>query len=323
MSERRRDRLRELLDAVLAESAGSLTEMADHAYASRFHFARQVTDGAGESPVALRRRVALERAAWRLRRGRSVTEAAWEAGYESVEGFARAYRRAYGFAPSETPADDDTASTTGHWLSAPNGIHFHAPDSLWVTAASSRTGGGEQVTALLAHHDVADVRRLLERARELTPEQWTHPHLPGLVLLNWFGPEESIAALLTGAVVQVEAWLAAIEGSEQSPHGVVDEGAPGPSPGDLLRRWESAGPRWSAMIDEVEERAAWGDRLIDALCDPPESFVLGSVLAHALTYNAQRRGLARALMRRIGALPPDDDGDPIVWLREQGADGRR
>jgi hypothetical protein len=66
--------------------------------------------------------------------------------------------------------------------------------------------------------------------------------------------------------------------------------------------------------------------VVDALCDPPESFVLGSVLAHVLTYSAQRRGLARTLLRRAGVAvgeparpggPPDPgrDGDPIEWLR--------
>jgi hypothetical protein len=54
--------------------------------------------------------------------------------------------------------------------------------------------------------------------------------------------------------------------------------------------------------------------------------MLGSVLAHVLTYSAQRRGLARALLRQAGvtvgdpAHPggppnPDHDGDPIEWLR--------
>src|SRR6478752_10161364 len=120
-----RDRLRELLDAVLDEQHRTLDEMAEGAYASPFHFSRQLSAGAGEPPVAMRRRVMLERAAWQLRQGSSVTDAAFAAGYESVEGFARAFARAYGHPPSER-------STGDHWLPAPNGIHFHPPMSLWV-----------------------------------------------------------------------------------------------------------------------------------------------------------------------------------------------
>src|SRR3954453_3623368 len=122
-----RDRLRELLDAVLDEGHRSLDEMAQGAFSSPYHFSRQLSAGAGEPPVAMRRRVMLERAAWRLRRGSSVTDVAFEAGYESVEGFSRAFAKAYGHPPSRL-TDHGSGS---HWLPAPNGIHFHPPTSLW------------------------------------------------------------------------------------------------------------------------------------------------------------------------------------------------
>ncbi len=89
-----RDRLRELLDAVLDEENRSLADMAHGAYSSPFHFSRRLVRDAGEPPVAMRRRVALERAAWQLARGVPVTDAAFAAGYGSVEGFARAATRA-------------------------------------------------------------------------------------------------------------------------------------------------------------------------------------------------------------------------------------
>ena len=95
-----RDRLRELLDAVLDEDNHTLDDMAGDAYSSPYHFNRQLSRGAGEPPVAMKRRVLLERAAWQLRQGASVTDTAFEAGYESVEGFSRAFTRAYGRPPS-------------------------------------------------------------------------------------------------------------------------------------------------------------------------------------------------------------------------------
>ncbi|WP_369821364.1 helix-turn-helix domain-containing protein [Kocuria sp. CNJ-770] len=48
----------------------------------------------------MRRRVLLERAAWELGSGRSVTETAWAAGYESVDGFARAFTRRSAIPPA-------------------------------------------------------------------------------------------------------------------------------------------------------------------------------------------------------------------------------
>jgi AraC-like DNA-binding protein len=306
-----RDRLRELLDAVLDEENRSLAAMAEGAYSSPFHFSRRLARETGEAPVEMRRRVALERAAWQLAHGAAVTEAAFAAGYGSVDGFARAFGRAYGYPPSLTPAGPTTGSA--HWLPAPNGIHFHAPDGLWIEGPAPSSAG--EVTALLVHHDVHDVRALVELAKGLDPAEFARERLPGLTLLEWAGPEGSVAALLNRAVESYEIWLASVEGADH-PGRPADHD----DPVALAARLDAVAPRWLAFVGDVERRRAWGDRLVDALCDPPESFVLGSVLAHVLTYSAQRRGLARALLRQAGlavggAPDPGPDGDPIDWLR--------
>src|SRR5699024_551014 len=144
MTEPSRDRLRELLDAVLDEQHTDLGEMAASAFATPWHFSRQLSHGAGEPPVALRRRVELERAAWQLRQGASVTDVAFAAGYESVEGFSRAFARAYGYPPSGVQAREGAARA--HWLPAPNGIHFHPPMHLWVSE-HEQAGASLQVVA--------------------------------------------------------------------------------------------------------------------------------------------------------------------------------
>ena len=312
-----RDRLRELLDAVLDEEHRSLTAMAEGAYSSPFHFSRTLARDTGEAPVQMRRRVALERAAWQLARGATVTEVAFDAGYGSVEGFARAFGRAYGYPPSATPTGPTLGSA--HWLPAPNGIHFHAPDGLWIESPAQASSG--EVTALLVHHDTHDVRTLVELAKGLAPEEYARDRIPGLTLLDWAGPEGSIAALLNRAVGTYEIWLASVEGADH-PGRLTDHH----DPAGLADRLDAVVPRWLAFVADVERRRAWGDRVVDALCEPPESFVLGSVLAHVLTYSAQRRGLARILLRQAGVPvgeparpggPPDPvrDGDPIEWLR--------
>ena len=308
------DRLRQLLDAVLDEPTGELTGMAGQAHSSPFHFSRRVSRDTGESPVALRRRMTLERASWRLRSGASVTDSAWEAGYDSVEGFSRAYRRAYGHPPSETPTG--WSGGTGHWLPAPNGIHFHTPDSLWIVSGDVDDTGNratDPVTGLLVQHDLGDLRNLLEASCDLGEEAWTRQRLPGHVLLNWAGPEESTAVLLERAVIQYETWLASIEGTRFPPPSERS-----PTPDALLARLDVAAPRWSTMVADVSARGAWADRIVDALCDPPESFVVGSIIAHVISYNAQRRGLVRNFLRQDGHLDSADsadDGDPITWLR--------
>jgi AraC-like DNA-binding protein len=301
-----RDRLRELLDAVLDEEHQDLSAMARGAYASPYHFSRQLTRQAGEPPVALRRRVMLERAAWQLARGTAVTEAAFAAGYDSLDGFTRAFGRAFGRPPSAT------TEGSGHRLPAPNGIHFHPPTNLWVDAPGKERSGMELV-AHLVHHDVDDTGALIALAGSLSDDDYRRAGMPGLTVLDWDGPDESVMATLEHLVWTKEVWLAAIEG-EDLPHRGADD------PASLLARHEGVAPRWVATVRGIDERDAWSDRIVDALCDPPESFLLGSVVAHVLTFSAHRRQLVRHLLREMGVKV--DHGDPIEWLSQRSGDVR-
>ncbi|HYF72294.1 MAG TPA: helix-turn-helix domain-containing protein [Nocardioides sp.] len=294
-----RDRLRELLDAVLDERHSTLEEMAGGAYTSPYHFSRRLSADAGEPPVAMRRRVMLERAAWQLRQGGSVTDAAFAAGYDSVEGFSRAFARAYGHPPSRHPA------TGSHWLPAPNGIHFHPPTSLWVHT-------GEQTMArpldLMIHHDLDDTRSLLDRAKQLADEDYRRELRPGHVVSAWEGPEPSVAAVLERTVYTREVWLAAILG-----HDLPTDRSD--TPAALLERHDDVAPRWLETVRDLGRRDAWDDRIVDALCDPPESFVVGSIVADVLTFAAHRRLTVRSMLRDLGVEV--DEGDPITWLRRR------
>jgi len=295
-----RDRLRELLDAVLDEDNHTLDAMAGDAHASPYHFSRQLTRFAGEPPVAMRRRVMLERAAWQLRQGSSVTDTAFAAGYESVEGFSRAFARAFGHVPSST-----AGATGSHWLPAPNGIHFHPPMSLWVHAKEQSMN---PLTEQLVAHDLDDTRALLEHAKQLPDDAYRRAHLPGHKVTGWDGVDESVADVLTHLVFTKEVWLAAVEGTEFPADRANDVAT-------LLERHDDAAARWLATVRDIDRRGAWDDRLVDALCDPPESFVMSSVVAHVLTFSAHRRQLARQLLRLCGQRV--DTGDPINWLRAQ------
>ena len=118
------------------------------------------------------------------------------------------------------------------------------------------------------------------------------PQLAGNTVLGWDGADESVADVLTHLVFTKEVWLAAIEGTDFPPERADD-------PATLIERHDDAAPRWLATVRDIERRGAWDDRLIDALCDPPESFVMSSVVAHVLTFSAHRRQLARQLLRGV------------------------
>src|ERR671910_2300409 len=119
------DRLRDLIDLVLSSLDAPVdgAALAERAHFSRDHLDRLLAAATGESPVALRRRLLLERAAWQLRAGAATaSEAAAAADFGSLAAFSRAFARAYGMPPSAFAASGAAVD-----LDAPNGIHFHAP----------------------------------------------------------------------------------------------------------------------------------------------------------------------------------------------------
>src|SRR5699024_8547730 len=124
---------------------------------------------AGEPPVALRRRVELERAAWQLRQGVSVTDVAFGSGYASVEGFSRAFARAYGYPASGVRTGE--GGVQAHCLPAPNGIHFHPPMHLWVSEHEP-AGASLQVVAQLVQHDLDATTELVHRAGEIPEAEY-------------------------------------------------------------------------------------------------------------------------------------------------------
>ncbi len=293
----RRDRLRELLDAVVDAGNTDVGDMARSSYASEFHFSREVRRLTGEPPAALRRRIILERAAWRLHRGESVSAVAADEGWSSAEVFSRAFSRVFGVPPSR-------AADVKFRLPAPNGLHFHPPQSLWLD------GDGDSkepdISQLMVAHDVADTAYLIGRAAELTEEQWRQEISPGQVVLDWDGQEPSVGAVLGAIVWTKEVWLATIEGRDFPSRHTR-------SPEELADHHDDLGKRWAAMVSDYSAEGRLGDTVIDALCDPPESFQLYGIVAHVLTYSAHRRELARAMLARHGI--DTKRGDPLDWMR--------
>src|SRR5574337_1715649 len=114
----------------------------------------------------------LERAAWRLGRGATVTEAGLEAGYEAVEAFSRAFRRAFGVPPSRFAREPRDFR-----LAAPNAIHFHPPSGL-LLPGPARTPTMD-LSDRLVEHDRWQTARLLENAATLPDDLLDRPVRPG------------------------------------------------------------------------------------------------------------------------------------------------
>jgi AraC-like DNA-binding protein len=329
------DRLRELIDLVLGsldEPAADGRALADRAHFSRDHLDRLLAAATGETPVGLRRRLLLERAAWQLRvLGAAPSEVAPAAGYGSLAAFSRAFSRAYGIAPSAF-ADGERAVE----LRAPNGIHFHPPAGLLIpgggagagaagagaagslasapAGVSARAVAGRDLADRLLGHYLDRARELLRAAATVPAAELARPLRPGLVV-TWFQGEEPSAALMAERLVRtLEVWVAAIAG-ELDPYAALALDATAPAtPPELLDRFERAARAFARIVRAIRDRGAWDDAFVDALCEPPQSFTYGGVVAHVLSYGAIRCEALAGVLRELG-VEGLASGDPIMWER--------
>ncbi|WP_241004305.1 AraC family transcriptional regulator [Conexibacter sp. SYSU D00693] len=310
------DRLRDLLDLVL-DSLDEPTdgrELARRAAFSRDHLDRLLHAATGETPVALRRRLLLERAAWQLRHGGATpTEAAEAAGYGSLAAFSRAFSRLFGAPPT---AYASAAADLPLHAPAPNGVHFHAPAGV-LLPGPARTGarGGEgapppgldPVDRQLGHH-VARTRDLLATTAALPPADLDRPVAAGRVLVWFEGEDASVRVMAERLVATLEVWVAAMAGE------AWPEASPDPAdPAELVGRFDHAAARFTKLVARLRERQAWDDAFVDALCEPPESFSYGGVVAHVLAYGAIRREALADALRELGVEVSLLEADPLVW----------
>lgn len=297
------DRLRDVIDALLEALDEGLDgpALAARALLSPFHFNRLVRAGIGEPPAAFQRRLLLERAAWQLARGATVTDAALEAGYQAVEAFSRAFTRAHGTPPSRF-ADE----SRDFRISAPNAIHFHPPGGL-ILPGQPRTSTTMDLTDRLVEHDHWHTARLLEQAATLSDDALNRPVRPGLVIHEFEGPEPDVRTILDRIVFTKEVWTAAIAGRDfptERDRTIAGQQA----------RLAAIHPQFTALVRRIRDRNEWDDAFVDALCTPPVSFTFGSVIAHILTVGVVRRQLVTDALRELGVTDVETR-DPIEWER--------
>jgi AraC-like DNA-binding protein len=130
--------------------------LASRLHLSRFHFDRLVTAAAGEPPARLRRRILLERAAHRLiTTDDELLPIALDAGYASHEAFTRAFRRAYGQAPSQW-----RRRPTQFRIDAPSKVHFNPPGGLRIPAQRKVTP--MELLARMVEHNIWLIGEMIE-----------------------------------------------------------------------------------------------------------------------------------------------------------------
>lgn len=302
------DRLRGILDLVeesLDEPDLTGVDLASRAYLSRFHFDRLVRASVGESPGAFRRRLLLERAAHRLgSTGELVIDVAFDAGYGSPEAFTRAFTRAFGATPSEFRRDPRLSRD----LPCDSGIHFHPPGGLRLPA-ETRSSSMDILTRMFDHH-IWLAGQIIDHSAGLADDDLDRP-----IALSVEGIDDSptLRRLADRLVGQLEMWVTALDGGTSMP-------APGDtSTAGLTARLAAAAPRFRELVVAPIEAGRADETFVDAVCDPPETFTLGGVLAHVLTFSAVRRTMAVGALETAG-ISDLGSGDPMHFVGGSGSD---
>lgn len=274
-------------------------ERAGRLHFSRFHADRLVAAVGGEPPETLRRRVLLERAAYRMLTTRApLIDIAVEAGYSSHAAFTRAFARAYGSPP-------------GAWrrrpgqirLDTPNGVHFHPPGSLRLPAR--RTVTSMNLLTRMVEHHIWLTGELVSHAGRLTDKR-----LDQAIVLDVDDDKQTVRSLLSRLVGQMGMWNAALA-DRRYDWSVEDH-----EPLDAIRdRLAEEGLGFLEHVRGVVERDQLDETFVDALCEPAEVFTYGGMIAHVLTFAAHRRTLVALALDHHG-VEGIGWGDPMRWFAD-------
>ncbi|MEO9152648.1 MAG: helix-turn-helix domain-containing protein [Lapillicoccus sp.] len=297
----------DLAQASLDDPEASATDLAARAHLSRFHFDRIVTAATGEPPGAMRRRLLLERAAYRLLRVgdtgsslRTILDVAVEAGYGSHEAFTRAFARAYGSTPT---AVRDRPPLAFHQLElpGPSGVHFQPPGGLRLPAHTKET----QMDLLqhLVDHHVDTLAAVIDRAATLPDATLDAPIL---ISVETIDDDPTLRSVINAMVTQEEHWLSALRG--------------GPWPDESDRtmaglgvRHDVAGRDYRELVAQTLAAGTLSDTFVDTTCTPPTTHTLGGTIGHVITFAAVRRTLAVGALRSAG-ITDLGAGDPRPFL---------
>jgi AraC-like DNA-binding protein len=285
--------------ACLDDNSLNSGDLAARLYLSRSHFDRLVAAAAGETPGRFRRRVLLERAAFRLLTSDDgVLDVAVQAGYGSHEAFTRAFTRAYGAAPQTW-----RRAPTAVLLDAPNGVHFHPPAGLRVPA--HRTETSMDLVIRIVEHHLWLLGELVDRAGRLDDPVLDRPIATSATDVD---DDPTLRSLLSRLIGQMDMWNRAL--ALQDYDWAVESGETVPR---MRERLDRAGPAFLAQVRRTIADGQLDDTFVHTQCDPPQVYTYGGLIAHVLTFAAYRRTLVVGALTAAG-VDGLAFGDPRDWV---------
>ena len=157
----------------------------------------------------------------------------------------------------------------------------------------------------MVEHHVWLVGEMVARAATLSDDQ-----LDGRIEISVEGVDDdpTLRSLLSRLIGQMAMWNAAIAGREydwSAEHGETID--------SMRSRLASEGAAFVAQVHEVADGGRLDETFVDAICDEPEVFTYGGMIAHVLTFAAHRRTLVVGALCDAG-ITDLGYGDPMRWV---------
>ena len=160
------------------------------------------------------------------------------------------------------------------------------------------------LTRMVEHH-IWLVSEMLDRADRLPDDILNAP-----VEISVEGIDDSptLRSLLARLVGQLAMWDAA---THDEPYDLAVERDQ--SIADLRQALSQVGPAFHSQVRTIVEDGRLDETFVDAICDPPEVFTYGGMIAHVLTFAAHRRTLVCGALVDAG-ITDLGSGDPMRWV---------
>jgi hypothetical protein len=168
-------------------------------------------------------------------------------------------------------------------------------------------GGNMDLSDRLIEHDLWLTRRLLEKASALTNAQLDAPLPQPENPLPFETSHKTLRDLLNRLVITKEWWMDAIHGRP-----IPDQ--PDRTVAGMLERLNASFGEFNALVRRVRDENLWDTDFVDLLCEPPETFTYGGMIAHVITFSANRRVSTIRVLQQAG-ITDLGYGDPIEWER--------
>jgi uncharacterized damage-inducible protein DinB len=154
----------------------------------------------------------------------------------------------------------------------------------------------------LLGHDRWTTAQLLERCRELQPEQWMQPFDLG---------HETLAATFQHMLGNVRVWTDLM--AERPVRPSADEAL---TTGDiLLAAWQRVYTDFATLARRIADKRRWDATYVDVLDDPPRDKTFGGTIAHVITHNMHHRAEIIHMLTRLG-LAHVLEGDVLSWEQQ-------